>query len=368
MGNRLARLACRAARTVPLASTVRASPVLAGPLRASTVLASIVLASTVVAVACATVPAAGRAGTSRAAAPPPRVLRVSTAPYRLPAAVSGEAVSPDGRGLLVSGGLLADQTSSGSVIRVDLRTGRSVVTGHLAMPVHDAASAVLGGRLLVFGGGTYASSAAVQRPSPGTGAVFGTLPAPRSDLLAVTEGATTYLAGGHSSGAYARTVLATTDGRHFRIVARLPLPVRYPGVVAAGGDLWIFGGQTPAGPVSAVQQVNLRTGRARLAGRLPHPLAAAAAFALDGVIYVAGGLTPGSPARASGQSQLVTSSAVLRFDQAGPSFAAAGTLPVPVAHAGVAVTKGVAYLVGGLDGSRTVGAVTTFQVIRPPVR
>ena len=323
--------------------------------------------------ACTSQPAsraghASQAGPSRFSVRPGQVLRVRPAPYRLPAAISGEAVSPDGRGLLVSGGLLADQSSSGSVIRVDLRTGRSVVAGHLAMPVHDAASAVLGGRLLVFGGGTYSSSAAVQRPSPAGGAMYGTLPAPRSDLIAITEGTTAYLAGGHSGGTYARTVLATTDGRHFRVVARLPLPVRYPGVVAAGAQLWIFGGLTPSGPVSAVQRVNLRTGRARLAGKLPHPLAAAAAFVLDGTIYVAGGLTPRSPARASGPSRLVASSAVLRFDQARPSFAAAGTLPVPVAHAGVAVTRGVAYLVGGLDGSRTVGAVTTFQVIRRPGR
>jgi hypothetical protein len=342
VGNRTARLACRAVLAV-------------------------LLPSTALAVACTTV-GAGRSGSAdagRSSVPPRRVLQVRPAPYRLPVGVSGEAVSPDGRGLLISGGLLADQSSSGSVIRVDPRTGRSVVAGHLAMPVHDAASAVLRGRLLVFGGGTYSSSAAVQRPSPGSGAVYGALPAPRSDLLAVTQGTTAYLAGGHSSGTYARTVLATTDGRHFRVVARLPLPVRYPAVVAAGTELWIFGGLTPGGPVSAVQRVDLRTGQTRLAGRLPHPLAAAAAFVLDGTIYVAGGLTPGSPARSS---RLLTSSAVLRFDQAGQSFAVVGTLPVPVAHAGVAVTKGIAYVVGGLDGTRTVGAVTTFQMIRWPGR
>lgn len=298
---------------------------------------------------------------------PRRVLQVRAAPYRLPAAVSGEAVSPDGRSLLVAGGLLANQTSSGSVVRIDLRTGRSVVAGHLAMPVHDAASAELGGRLLVFGGGTYSSSTAVQRPSSGSGALYGTLPTPRSDLLAVTEGRTAYLVGGHNSGSYARTVLATTDGRHFRVVTRLPLPVRYPGVVAAGTQLWVFGGLTPDGPVAAVQRVDLRTGRARRAGRLPHPLAAAAAFALNGTIYVAGGLTTGSPSR-GGSSHLVTSSAVLRFNQSSPSFSTAGTLPVPVAHAGVAVVSGIAYLVGGLDGSRTVGAVTVFQAIRRPAR
>ena len=355
-----------------------------GKVLAAVMLAATGLTATWLAVGCTAVPAmgpaagqagqpshsrsSGQAGAGHSRVLPPRVLQVRPAHYRLPVAVSGEAVSPDGRGLLVSGGLLADQSSSGAVIRVDPRTGRSVIAGHLAMPVHDAASAILGGRLIVFGGGTYASSAAVQRPSPARGAVLGSLPAPRSDLLAVTEGATAYLAGGHSSGTYARTVLATTDGRHFRIVARLAVPVRYPGVVAAGGQLWIFGGLTPAGPVSTVQRVDLRTGRAWLAGRLPRPLAAAAAFALDGRIYVAGGLTPGSSAGGGGTARLVTSSAVLRFDQARPSFAAAGTLPVPVAHAGVAVTRGVAYLVGGLDGSRTVDAVTTFQVIRPPIR
>jgi hypothetical protein len=30
------------------------------------------------------------------------------------------------------------------------------------------------------------------------------------------------------------------------------------------------------------------------------------------------------------------------------------------------VAGGVAYLVGGLDGSRTLGAVTTFRLIRRP--
>jgi hypothetical protein len=307
--------------------------------------------------------AAVQRGTASAAARPPDVLQIKLAPFRLRPAVSGEAVSADAGHLLIAGGLQADQSSSGSVVRIDLRAGRSAVVGHLAVPVHDAASAVVGGRLLVFGGGTQVSGASVQRPGPGGGTVYGVLPAPRSDLLAVTRGRTTYLAGGHGINSYDRSVLATTDGRHFRVVARLRLAVRYPAAVLAGADLWIFGGLTPGGPVSAVQRVDLRTGRTRLAGRLPRPLAAAAAFSLGGAIYVAGGLTSGSSGRAGGSPPLITSSAVLRFDPAGPSFAAAGRLPVPDAHSAVAVAGGVAYLVGGLDGSRTLGAVTTFRLI-----
>ncbi len=330
------------------------------------------------AASCASGPAPGQAArsgqqrhdtpvphrTARGAARPRAVLQIKLAPFRLRRAVSGEAVSAEASHLLVAGGLLADQSSSGSVVRIDLRTGRSAAAGHLAIPVHDAASAVLGGRLLVFGGGTQVSGANVQRPGPAGGTVYGALPAPRSDLLAVMRGRTIYLVGGHGVSAYDRSVLATTDGRHFRVVARLRLPVRYPAAVLSGTDLWIFGGLTPGGPVSAVQRVDLRTGRARLEGRLPRPLAAAAAFSLGGAIYVAGGLTSGSSGRAGGSAPLITSSAVLRFDPAGPSFATAGRLPVPDAHSAVAVAGGVAYLVGGVDGSRTLGAVTNFRLIR----
>ena len=52
-------------------------------------------------------------------------------------------------------------------------------------------------------------------------------------------------------------MLATTDGRHYRTVARLPVPVRYPAVAALGHQIWVFGGQTPAGLTSDVQRIAL---------------------------------------------------------------------------------------------------------------
>lgn len=311
----------------------------------------------------------GGAGTAiraaRALAPPRRGLRIRRAAYRLPVALSGEVASPDGSHLIVAGGLLADQSGSSAVVRIDVRTGTSSAAGQLALPVHDAACAVLGGRLLVFGGGTGDSYATVQRFSRADArysALYGALPAPRSDLTAVSAGHTVYLAGGHGNSGYARAVLATTDGRHFRSVAMLPVPVRYPAVAVVGGDLWVFGGLTPRGPVADVQRVNLRTGQAQRAGRLPRPLEAGSAFTLAGTIYVAGGTTIGSPGTRGGARPLVTSSVVRRFAPRNRAFQIVGRLPAPVSHAAVAVTGGVAYLVGGLDGSQTVRTISTLRL------
>ena len=171
-----------------------------------------------------------------------------------------------------------------------------------------------------------------------------------------------YLAGGHGNSGYARAVLATTDGRHFRSVAMLPVPVRYPAVAVAGGDLWVFGGLTPHGPVADIQRVNLRTGQAQRAGRLPRPLEAGSAFTLADSIYVAGGTTIGSPGTQGGARPLVTTSVVRRFAPRNRSFQIAGRLPAPVSHAAVAVTGGVAYLVGGLDGSQPVRTISTLRL------
>ena len=45
-----------------------------------------------------------------------------------------------------------------------------------------------------------------------------------------------------------RSVLATTDGRRFTVVAPLRVPVRYPAVAALGGQIYVFGGQAITGP------------------------------------------------------------------------------------------------------------------------
>ena len=154
--------------------------------------------------------------------------------------------------------------------------------------------------------------------------------------------------GGYDGSRLDPEVLATRDGRHFRVAARLPVPVRYAATAAAGGLIWVFGGQTAAGPTDVIQRINPATGAAAVVGHLPRPVQGAAALSLGGQVYVAGG---------AGTSD------VLRFDPATSRVSAAGELPVPVGYAAAAVTGGAGYLVGGEDNGRPVPAVTIFRLV-----
>ncbi len=158
------------------------------------------------------------------------------------------------------------------------------------------------------------------------------------------------MVGGYDGTTLNPEVLATADGVHFRVAARLPVPVRYAATAAAGGLIWVFGGQTAVGPTDVIQRVDPATGAAAVVGHLPHPAAGAAAITLGGQIYVADGAT------AAG-----TSRTVRRFDLATSQVTAEGQLPVPVVYAVVA--GGAGYLIGGEDGSHLVPTVTTLRLV-----
>ena len=275
------------------------------------------------------------------------------APYQLPAGISREVVLPGPGGLLIIGGRTPSGASTNAVTSLDPVTGATRAAGRLAQPTHDAAGFVLGGRVLVLGGGTTVSVPVIQAFTPGTAAtVTGAMSRARSDSSGVSAGAAGYVLGGYDGTDLDPRVLATTDGAHFRVAARLPVPVRYGAVAAAGGLIWVFGGQTAAGPTDVIQRVDPATGAAAVAGHLPLPVQGAAAISLGGRIYLAGGAT------AQG-----TSGTVYSFDPATRRVGVAGQLPVPVGYAGAAVAGGTGYLVGGEDGSRPVPEVTTFRLV-----
>ena len=173
------------------------------------------------------------------------VLQVMPAPYQLPAAISREVVLPGPGGLLIAGGLTPSGASTDAVTALDPVTGATRPAGRLAQATHDAAGVTLHGRMFVLGGGTAASVPAIQAFSPGMqAAVAGQLPRARSDSNGVSAGPVGYVVGGYDGTVLDPQVLATTDGQHFRVAARLPVPVRYAGTAAAGGLIWVFGGQT----------------------------------------------------------------------------------------------------------------------------
>src|SRR5437588_160486 len=165
-----------------------------------------------------------------------------------------------------SGRNRADTAWATPALRVDPATHRVTVSRPLALAVHDASGAALAGSAYVFGGGAATTVATVQQWTARGGRRVAALPAPRSDSAAAVVGGTAYVVGGFDGRGMTRDVLATTDGRVFRKVARLAIGVRYPAVAAVGGAVsdagvavsgataWLVGGETsgPAAPVATV--------------------------------------------------------------------------------------------------------------------
>jgi hypothetical protein len=290
-------------------------------------------------------------------------LEITPAAYQLPSGISREVVLADGRNLLIIGGLNQQSVTTRTVTRLNPVTGRTFPAGRLADPTHDAAGAVLGGTPYVFGGGAAASIADIQAlPGRRAGSVAGQLPRARSDLSSVTLANTAYLIGGYDGATYDPRVLATSDGRRFRTVASLPVPVRYAAVAGAGNRIWVFGGETPAGLTRVIQQVNLTTGRAAVVGRLPSPLFGATGLTLGGQIFVAGGQT----AQQGNTAQLRTVRRVLAYNPGSRRVSLAGELPVRLANAAAAVLGNTGFLVGGNDGQRQVPAVIRLRLVPGP--
>src|SRR5207302_6790814 len=99
-----------------------------------------------------------------------------------------------------------------------------------------------------------------------------------------------YVVGGYTGTRWLDTIVAWHPGATARVVAHLPLPVRYAAVAASGNTLVIAGGSLPNGTASsAVYAFTPADGLVKLIARLPHPLTHAAAAALDGAVYVIGG-------------------------------------------------------------------------------
>lgn len=278
----------------------------------------------------------------------------------LPAPISGESVVGVPGGPLILGGLDSAEGSVSGVFQLDAGTGRLREAGALHAPLHDAAAAVLGDRVLIFGGGVQASTDEVQSLPLGAGngtaaevaSVVGHLPTVRSDLSVVNVDGRAYVLGGYDGGAPLDSVLASSDGTSFREVAKLPVPARYLAVAVSGGTIYAFGGELPSGaPSDAIRAVNPRTGSARIVGHLSQPVSHASAVALGRHIYLLGGESGGA-----------VSDRIWRFDPGGGRVVPAGRLPLPVAYGAAAVVGSTAYLIGGkgADG-RTLRTVVLLR-------
>ena len=277
----------------------------------------------------------------------PRLV-VSLSRLRLAPPTTRGVAFATSKGILLAGGLTASGTT-GAVSRISLPSGQVVALGRLARPVHDAAGVTLGGSMLVFGGGVTTQDAWVQRVAGhGSGSITGRLPVRRADLSAVIVGSEAIVVGGGAGGRADPRVLATTDGRHFRVVARLPVAVRYAAVTAVAGLVFVIGGATSAGDAGTIQVVDVAAGTARVVGRLPVPTSHATALTIGGSIVVAGG-------RHAGRAL----DSVIAIDPTTYAVRLAGQLPRAASDAAGVVVGGVGYLLGG-ESAHPLATVVTI--------
>src|SRR3954452_12511098 len=265
----------------------------------------------------------------------------------LPAPVQLPAVTAAGNGRVkVIGGLDSADTSVDSVLIVDRRHARP--SGHLPIALHDGAAATLGRHAYFFGGGSATGTSADIFELGSRGArTSGPLPRAASDVEAAVVGPTAYVVGGYDGSVPLDSIVAFAPGRPARVVARLPLSLRYAAVTSAGGAVIVAGGTSGATATRGVLRFDPASGRVRRIGSLPHAVTHAAAVSLGGRVYVVGG---------RGDNLSSQRSTILSVDPHTGRVTHAGRLPVALSDVGAAPVPGGALVVGGRDAQGRVHA------------
>jgi hypothetical protein len=277
----------------------------------------------------------------------------ATAALSLPVPVEREVAVADGRTIVIVGGLDATSSSTSGVFSLDPATHALTRLGSVPQPFHDAAGAVIGRSVYVFGGGAATSSSAVQRFDLATrrGSVVSHLPHPLSDVVSATVDGAVYLVGGYDGHMPRPEIYRTTDGRHFTIAAMLPIGLRYPGVAAVGNRIFIAGGTAASGASARVFLFDTTTRAVRPLGTLPAPSSGAEAFAAGGLVYIAGGIN-----RAGAVSGAVTAidARTCRIGVVGGSM--------PVHNAPAVAMRAAVYVVGGATSAGATGTVLRVAI------
>lgn len=282
-----------------------------------------------------------------ASAPP---VRLTYRPlYSLPAAVQDPATAtlPGGRVVLL-GGIDAADTSTADVLVGDAHGAQR--TSSLPNAQHDAQAASLSGGVYVFGGGQFSQYDHILRFDPASTSVStaGLLPSAASDVAVTQLDGTAYVVGGFDGAKSLDTIVAWTPMRGARVVAHLPVGLRYAAAASAGGAIVIVGGSTPTGASDVVYRFDPAHLTVQQLARMPRPITHAGAAAIGRTVYVVGG---------RGDSLDARSAAVWAIDPATGRVRSAGRLPHPTSDAGVASLGNAIVVAGGRTSAGTQSSV-----------
>lgn len=261
------------------------------------------------------------------------------AAWRLPFPVARAALtsrSGDPRHVLLAGGMLRDDSSTGRVVEIDPTSGRTTRASSLAIAVHDAAGGSFAGHPAVYGGGNSTEQSAVQALVGGRWRQVARLPTTRSDLSVATVAGESLVIGGYGRTSVRRPILSQRDHR-LRQLGSLRRGVRYAATALVGHSVYVFGGEVGHRELDGVQRVGARTGRTSVVAHLPRPLGHAVAAYVGGRVLLLGG-------RVAPDTQ---TDAMWWFDPADGRFTPAGRLPEPVSDASVVSDGRRVWLLGG---------------------
>jgi len=303
-----------------------------------------------------TTPQAGTTARSahQRASPNAAVRLTVTGRAALPAARTGGAAAAFNSDVVFSGGLSSAGTSTATVFTLT-RGGRSATAGPLPGPVHDAAEAQLGSRLLLFGGGQSEGSDRIVRVLPAPSSVIGRIPQALSDLDAVVVDNVAFVIGGWNGTECNRAIYAVKPtgsgagaGLQVHAVARLPLGVRYPAAAPLAGRVIVAGGETTSGtPTAAAWSLDPATFRVTPLPSLPAPTDHAPGAVINGRFYLLGGLRRGS-----------FTDAILSWAPGERRWRTAGRLPSAISDATAVSLPGTIAVLGGRGASGAVATVT----------
>jgi YVTN family beta-propeller protein len=278
----------------------------------------------------------------------------------LAAPIQDAAAVSYGPGAVLIGGLTAADTSADSILVSGGSAGRQI--GQIPTALHDAAAVSIGGAVYLFGGGTGSRQLdAILEVDPRTGASrqVGRLPAPSSDQSAARVGGTAYVVGGYTGTRWLDTIVAWKPGRQARVVARLPVALRYAAVTAVQGRVVIAGGSLPNG--TAGRTVFAYTpGAARVVriGRLPAPTTHAAAAAFGSVAYVIGG---------RGSLVGTPTDRIVAVDLGRRTVTSVGSLTAPLSDVAAVPDRDGILLFGGREATGTSARITELEPSRSSI-
>ena len=212
--------------------------------------------------------AAPRVGTRRRAAAAGHPDRVAC--RRLSHAICGRACRE---------GVSSLRAGSSAARRPQVLTGPPGHLASLGPPAH--AGPRCGGRARRRTGSTCSAAGRRPRPTPSFASIrrrgrrrVRRISTSRSRTSARRSSARTpYLVGGYTGSRFASAVLRYLGAGRTTTAARLPAGLRYAGVAALGGKIYVAGGLTTAGETTAVYAVDPRTGRSGGIATLPTPSA-----------------------------------------------------------------------------------------------